>query len=223
MATRIAQQDARVGRFDDFASARGSAGAGDGEPTAPARVLKIDPGGGAIGGDALELQAGCADGRVLNVDGNACGGRGGAFCIGRGDRSSRRGAECPVCGRAQLSLPVKSIVAPVFELSSTPVPVSVIGPEAVRVPPVRFSTSSECAEEPEIAASSVMVPLPPLTSRPLPVVLVTATLESSVKAPTLLAAIPAPEVPVTVTPSRCPCSKLDAGAGAVCDRRVGAR
>ena len=90
-------------------------------------------------------------------------------------------------------LPVMVIVAPVLLVSEMPVPVSPIAPETVIVPPLRLAIESECATDVVIAAPSAIVPLPPLMLRPLPVVLLITSLESSVNALIPVAVIPAPE------------------------------
>ena len=101
-------------------------------------------------------------------------------------------------------VPVKFVVAPVLELSETPVPVSLIVPPMVVVPPVRPLTSTEwpvLALTLALAKSSV--PEPPLMSIPSPPApeIDTAVVPPTVASPTPVAAIPSPLVLDTLTPS----------------------
>ena len=67
------------------------------------------------------------------------------------------------------SPPLKLIVAPVFVANEIPVSVSVIAPLNVTVPPVRPVTLTERALPLAIVAALLMVALPPLTLKALPV------------------------------------------------------
>src|ERR1700730_11882607 len=95
--------------------------------------------------------------------------------------------------------PVKLMVAPLSPATSTPLPWSVPVPLTVTTPPERFCTVTEWPLVLVIWAPIDAAPLPPLTSRPSPVLLVSETVGSRVKELMPVALIPAPALSPTVT------------------------